>query len=233
MVESTGLGKSVATIEGVNTSFERKMITGKQITIMTVEDHPVFREGLSLILAAQADMIVVAETSTADEALGRYRQVKPDIVLMDQRLPGASGTEALIAIRGQFPRAKVIMLTTSSGDVVIQRSLRAGASAYVLKSTPREELLQVIRAVAAGQRKIPSDVACFVAEHLGREDLTARELEVLELIRDGNRNKQIADHLGISEATVNFHIKNIVEKLEANDRTHAVTIALRRGLLQI
>jgi DNA-binding NarL/FixJ family response regulator len=233
MVESTGLGKSDATIEGVNTSFERKMITGKQITIMTVEDHPVFREGLSLILAAQADMIVVAEASTADEALGRYRQVKPDIVLMDQRLPGASGTEALIAIRGQFPRAKVIMLTTSSGDVEIQRSLRAGASAYVLKSTPREELLQVIRAVAAGQRKIPSDVACFVAEHLGREDLTARELEVLELIRDGNRNKQIADHLGISEATVNFHIKNIVEKLEANDRTHAVTIALRRGLLQI
>ena len=200
---------------------------------MTVEDHPVFREGLSLILASQADMVVVAEASTADEALEQYRQLRPDLVLMDQRLPGASGTEALIAIRNQFPQAKVIMLTTSSGDIEIQRALRAGASAYVLKSTPKNELLQIIREVAAGRRRIPSDVAGYVAEHLGQEDLTPRELEVLELIRDGNRNKQIADKLSISETTVNFHIKNIVDKLQANDRTHAVTIALRRGLLHI
>ena len=125
------------------------------------------------------------------------------------------------------------MLTTSSGDIEIQRALRAGASAYVLKSTPKNELLQIIRDVAAGLRRIPSDVAGCVAEHLGQEDLTPRELEVLELIRDGNRNKQIADKLSIHETTVNFHIKNIIEKLQANDRTHAVTIALRRGLLQI
>jgi len=197
------------------------------------EDHPVFREGLSLILSSQADMVVVAEASTADEALEQYRQLRPDLVLMDQRLPGASGTEALIAIRNQSPQAKIIMLTTSSGDVEIQRALRAGASAYVLKSTPKNELLQIIREVAAGRRRIPFDVAGCVAEHLGQEDLTPRELEVLELIRDGNRNKQIADKLSISETTVNFHIKNIVEKLQANDRTHAVTIALRRGLLHI
>ena len=200
---------------------------------MIVDDHPVFREGLSLILASQADMVVVAEASTADEALRLYREVRPDLVLMDLRLPGASGTEALIAIRNQFPQAKVIMLTTSSGDIEIQRALRAGASAYVLKSTPKNELLQIIREVASGRRRIPSDVAGCVAEHLGQEDLTPRELEVLELIRDGNRNKQIADQLSISETTVNFHIKNIVEKLQANDRTHAVTIALRRGLLHI
>ena len=209
------------------------MDTTKKITIMTVEDHPVFREGLGLILASQADMVVVAEASTADEALRQYRHVRPDLVLMDQRFPGTSGTEALIAIRNQFPQAKVIMLTTSSGDIEIQRALRAGASAYVLKSTPKNELLQIIREVAAGHRKIPSDVAGRVAEHLGQEDLTPRELEVLELIRDGNRNRQIADQLSISETTVNFHIKNIVDKLQANDRTHAVTIALRRGLLQI
>jgi DNA-binding NarL/FixJ family response regulator len=200
---------------------------------MTVEDHPVFREGLGLILTSQGDMDVVAQVATAEEAVRQFRHLHPNVVLMDQRLPGASGTEALIAIRRQFATAKIIMLTTSTGDVEIQRALRAGASAYVLKSTPKDQLLEIIREVAAGRRRVPPDVASYVAEHLGQEELTPREVEVLELIRDGNRNKQIADQLSISEATVNFHVKNIVEKLQANDRTHAVTIALRRGLLEL
>jgi DNA-binding NarL/FixJ family response regulator len=214
-------------------SLASKTAGPKQIRILTVEDHPVFREGLALILASQPDMAVVAQASTAEEGLEEYRRLRPDIVLMDQRLPGSNGTDALIAIRSRCPQARVIMLTTSKGDVEIQRALRAGASAYVLKSTPKNELLKIIRTVAAGQRYIPSDVAGVVAEHLGQENLTPRELEVLCLIRDGHRNKQIADQLSISEATVNFHIKNIVDKLQANDRTHAVIIGLRRGLLDI
>jgi DNA-binding NarL/FixJ family response regulator len=209
------------------------MSTEKPIRIMTVEDHPVFREGLSMIIASQSDMTLVAQASNAAEALQEYRRLRPDVTLMDQRLPGASGTEALSAIRNEFPQARIMMLTTSSGDIEIQRALRAGAAAYVLKSTGKDELLQAIRTVAAGRKHIPSDVATFVAEGMDKEDLSPRELEVLELIREGNKNKQIADQLSIAETTVNFHIKNIVDKLQANDRTHAVTIALRRGLLQV
>lgn len=200
---------------------------------MTVEDHPVFRDGLDLIISTQPDMSLVAQVSCAEEALNEYRRVLPDVVLMDQRLPGASGTEALIAIRQNFPKACILMLTTSSGDMEIQRALRAGAVGYVLKSTPQDELLRIVRMVAKGRKYIPSEVASKMAEHIGQEDLTPREMEVLELIREGNKNKQIAAKLSISETTVNFHIKNIVDKLQAKDRTHAVTIALRRGLLQI
>jgi DNA-binding NarL/FixJ family response regulator len=205
----------------------------KQIRIVIVEGHPVFREGLHMIISAQSDMLLVAQASTAEEALEEYRRHMPDVILMDQKLPGASGTEALISIRKEFPLAKIIILTTSSGDMEIQRALRAGAAAYVLKSILKDDLVRIIRTVAAGRKYIPSDVARCVAEYMGQEDLTPRELEVLKLIRDGNKNKQIADQLSISETTVNFHNKNIVDKLQAKDRTHAVTIALRRGLLQI
>lgn len=205
----------------------------KAISILSVEDHPVFREGLSTIIGSQSDMILVEQASNAVEAIAEFRRHRPDITLMDLRLPGTNGTDALIAIRGEFPDARIIMLTTSDSDGEIQRALRAGASAYILKSMPKDELLAVIRSVHSGKRHVPPEVAVRLAEHLDQEDLTGRELEVLQLIQDGYRNKQIADQLAIAETTVNFHIKNLVAKLGANDRTHAVTIALRRGLLQV
>lgn len=203
------------------------------IRILCVEDHPVFREGLSTIIGSQPDLALVAYAANAVEAMAEYRSRRPDITLMDLRLPGSNGTDVLIAIRGEFPHARIIMLTSSDGDGEIQRAMRAGAAAYLLKSMPKDELLAVIRSVHTGKRHVSPDVAARLAEHMGEDDLTARELEVLRLIRDGYRNKQIADQLTIAETTVNFHIKNLVDKLGANDRTHAVTIALRRGLLQI
>jgi DNA-binding NarL/FixJ family response regulator len=203
------------------------------ITILSVEDHPVFREGLSTIIGSQADMLLVAQASNAAEAIAEFRNHQPNITLMDLRLPGMNGTETVISIRKEFPDARIIMLTTWDSDGEIQRALKAGASAYVLKSMPKDELLAVIRSVHAGKKHLSPEVAARVAEHMGEDELTTRELEVLRLIHDGHRNKQIADRLSIAETTVNFHIKNIVDKLRANDRTHAVTIALRRGLLQV
>jgi DNA-binding NarL/FixJ family response regulator len=178
-------------------------------------------------------MVMVAQAGNAEQAVAEFRRHRPDVTLMDLRLPGTNGTDTLIAIRGEFPNARIIMLSMSDGDGEIQRAMRAGAAAYLLKSMPNDQILSVIRSVHAGRRHVPAEVAARLAEHMGEETLTTRETEVLRLIRDGHRNKQIADELGIAETTVNFHIKNLVDKLGANDRTHAVTIAIRRGLLGV
>jgi DNA-binding NarL/FixJ family response regulator len=206
------------------------MARDNRIHILSVDDHPVFREGLSTIIGSQPDMVLAGQATSATEAIDEFRRHRPDVTLMDLRLAGA---DALISIRAEFPEARIIMLTTSDTDGDIQRALRAGAFGYILKSVAKSQLLGAIRSVHAGRRYVPPEVAVHLAEHLGEEELTRRELDVLRLIRDGNRNKQIAARLGISETTVNFHIKNLVAKLHANDRTHAVTIGVRRGVLQI
>jgi len=203
------------------------------IRILIVDDHAILREGISALVATQPDMTIVAEASNGAEAIELFRKLRPDVTLMDIQMPEIDGIEALIAIRAEFPEARVIVLTTYKGDVQAQRALKAGAQAYLLKGLLRHELLTTIRDVHGGRKRIGQEVAAQLADHLGEELLTAREIDVLRLIGDGNSNKLIASHLSLSEDTVKGHVKNILSKLGANDRTHAVTIALKRGIIQL
>ena len=209
------------------------MIETSNIRVMSVDDHPLLREGLAALINNQPGMELVAQASNAVDGIAQFRKHHPDVTLMDLRLPDKSGIEAMRAIRDEFPEARVIVLTTFEGDVEIQRALEAGARAYILKNMPPKELIDVIEQVHAGKKRIPSQIAAQLAEHMSDESLTAREIEVLSQLAGGNRNRDIADKLFITEETVKVHIKHIMEKLGASDRTQAVAIALRRGIIQL
>ena len=204
-----------------------------RIRILIVDDHPLLHEGLATIIQYQSDMVVVGEATSGCEAVRQFRECTPDVTLMDLQLPDMSGIDAMIGIRSEFPAARVIVLTTFAGDVEIQRALEAGARAYVLKSMPPAELLEAIRQVHAGKKRIPPEIAAYLAEHYSDDPLTAREVEILGQMAGGNRNRDIAGKLFIAEETVKAHIKHIMEKLGASDRTQAVAIGVRRGIIQI
>lgn len=203
------------------------------IRILTVDDHPLLREGIAALVNTEADMKIVAEASSGEQAIELFRKYRPDVTLMDIQMPGLNGVDTIREIQHEFANARFIILTTYAGDVQMIRALRAGARAYLLKGYVHRELLATIRAVHAGQRKIPPEVAAELADHATDQELTARETEILRLIADGNSNKQVADQLSIGEATVKSHMTNILSKLQANDRTHAVAIALRRGIIEL
>lgn len=202
-----------------------------KIRVLCADDHPLVRDGISFALQLQNDMELVGEATNGEEAVSEFRRLRPDVTLMDIRMPGADGIGAMEAIRKQSPKAKIVVLTTYSGDVQASRALKAGASGYLLKSMLRTELLSTIRDVHSGILRIPPEIATALAEHYSVDDLSSREIEVLSAVAAGRSNKIVADHLSISEDTVKGHMKNIMAKLGANDRTHAVLIAMKRGFL--
>lgn len=205
----------------------------KLIRILTVDDHSLLRRGIAALVNAEADMKLVAEASNGQEAVESFRLNRPDVTLMDIQMPSSNGIEAISHIQSEFPDARIIVLTTYTGDAQVLRALKAGARGYVLKGHVHRELLETIRAVHAGQKRIPPDIAAELAEHATDDELTSREIDVLRLIAAGNSNKLIADQLSIGEATVKSHVTNILSKLGANDRAHAITIGLKRGIIEL
>ena len=204
-----------------------------KIRVLSIDDHPLVREGLAALINSQTDMCVVGQGSTGHEAIKLFRELQPDVALMDVRLPDMSGIDAMITILSASPQARVIMVTSSEGDVEMQRALEGGAKGYILKSMPPREALEAIRKVHTGKKAIPTEIATRLANHISDETLTAREIEVLQQVAEGNRNRDIADRLFISEGTVKVHIQHIMEKLGASDRTQAITIAVRRGIIHL
>jgi len=207
------------------------MVTTKQIKILTVDDHPILREGIASIIHGEKDMVVMGEASNGREAIEMFRSQRPDVTLMDLQMPGLNGIDAITTIRREYPQARIIVLTTYEGDVLARRALKAGAAGYILKDMIRTELLEAIRLVHLGKRYIPQRIAAELAEHYAEDDLSEREIEILREVARGTSNKIIAAHLSISEATVKAHMQNILLKLGASDRTHAVNIAMTRGFL--
>jgi len=203
------------------------------IRVMVVDDHQLIRVGIATLLLPESDMKLVGEASNGREAIAKFRECRPDVTLMDLQMPEMNGFDAIIAIRNEFPEARIIVLTTYTGDVQAQRAIQAGAQGYLLKNLLHKELLQTIRAVHAGRKAMAPDIAAHLAEHSGEETLTPKEIEVLRLIAVGNANKEIAAQLSVTEETVKSRVKNILDKLGANDRTHAVSIGIKRGIIEL
>jgi len=218
---------------GCSTGEEAMAGVPNMIRILAVDDHPLLRKGIAALVNTEPDMKLVAEASNGEEAVESFRLYRPDVTLMDLQLPGLDGIEAINRILSEFPDARIIVLTTYTGDAQVVRALRAGARAYILKGHVHRELLATIHTVHAGQKRIPPDIAAELAEHMTEDELSSREVEVLQLIAAGNSNKQIASLLFIGEATVKSHVTNILSKLGANDRAHAVTIGLKRGIIAL